>query len=78
MLLSSSLSGTFLSRALLLRVGVGDGLLVAVSGVELGAGAGLVGLEPGAGAGLFGLEPGSGADLVGLEPGVETSSSVLA
>ena len=71
MLLSSSLSGAFFSRALLLRVDEGDGLLVAVSGVEPGADAGLVGLEPGAGAGLTGLEPGAGAGLTGLEPGAD-------
>ena len=63
--------GAFLSHALLLGVDEGDGLLVAVSGVEPGADAGLVGLEPGAGAGLTGLEPGAGAGLTGLEPGAD-------
>merc|ERR1712082_467647 len=79
LLLSSSLLGAFFSRALLLRVDEGDGLLVAVSGVEPGADAGLVGLEPGAGAGLTGLEPGAGADgtegTEGLEVILSSSSS---
>ena len=66
MLLSSSLSGMFLSRVLLLRVGAGDGLLVEASGVASGAGAGRAGLDPGpraeAGAGRAGLDPGPRAE----------------
>ena len=62
MLLSSSLSGMFLSRVLLLTVGAGDGLLVGASG----AASGCVGPEPGpraeAGTGRAGLEPGPRAE----------------
>ena len=70
LLLSSSLSGTFRSRALLLSTGAGDGLLAAASGFEPGADADPAGLEPGADAGLAGLEPGADA-------GTGTGSSVL-